>query len=188
MTAARKFLQNRRSHSLLNKVANPSVVIYPVLFNRPHTVAPAILQLKAEAIESYIQDGAAGSNLTVSVCSKFLGQLPGSVSGDGVSPDMLQVGLSDLFTVLPKSDSVPVGLFLTDSYESDDILPYGMMFDLVGRNGSFGPRQGCAVFLDSIAPAAGGAGDNRAATSSGFVSLTDKAICSSIGGISVHEL
>lgn len=150
------FLQNKQSNSLLNKVANPSVVIYPVLFNRPHTVAPGTLQLKSKAIESYIQDGAAGSNLSVSVCSKFLGQLPASVSGDGVSPDMLKGGLSDLFAVLPKSDDIPVGLFLTDAYESDDILPYGMMFDLLGRDGSFGPRQGCAVFLDTIAPAAGG--------------------------------
>jgi hypothetical protein len=157
--AVKKFPQNSLSHSLSNKVGNPRVVIYPVLFNRPRTVAPGILQLKTKTIESYIQDGAAGSDLTVSVSSQFIGQSPGSVSGDGVSTDMLKGGLNDLFSVLPKSDITPVGLFLTDSYESDDILPYGMMFDAVGRDGSFGPRQGCAVFLDSIAPAVGGAGD-----------------------------
>src|ERR1700722_17957071 len=106
----KKFLQNSQSPSLLNKVANPSVVIYPVLFNRPKTVAPAVLQLKSKTIEGYIQDGAAGANLTVSVCSKFLGQLPGSVSGDGVCVDMLRDGLNDLFSALPQSDSVPVGL------------------------------------------------------------------------------
>jgi hypothetical protein len=67
----------------------------------------------------------------------------------GVDTDHLMRALSKLLEPVGSSPSLGLGLLICNQFAKAP-SQYGLMFDYNGQNGSFGPRQGFAVFIAAI--------------------------------------
>jgi len=118
-------------------------------FNLGASPAPyGDLTLGGQPIGDFFHDASGVGELDLVVDWSQKNALPGLVSSGGVSDDQLSDGLQTLLA--PDSQNVAnIGLLIADSYAPAPDQ-YGLMFDINGVNGAVGPRQGCALFLNSM--------------------------------------
>jgi hypothetical protein len=74
---------------------------------------------------------------------------PGVISLNGVSDFHLHSSLGKLLAPFTSDKPAKVGMLLADQYQAAPDQ-YGVMFDTNVAAGSYGPRQGCALFLTPL--------------------------------------
>src|SRR5579862_3095777 len=124
------------------------------------------LSLRGKQLSDYFRSAAVGTSLSLTLDWSRRNQLPSLVGTGGLNDQDLLNGLA---TLLGPTKSSDIGLLIGDVY-ADATDQYGMMFDL-DTHGSFGPRQGCALFLAPITLAIQDAGLGQSALSD-FIAFT----------------
>lgn len=110
------------------------------------------LQLAGKFITDYIQEasgldtGTFAINLTLDQSRRHSLPPPDGLVGD----EQLQDALGHLLQSAHPNDGHPVGLILVGGYYEQYPNAYGVMFDQDMHEAAYGPRQGCAVFLNKI--------------------------------------
>lgn len=107
------------------------------------------LSLEGQPAGSYFKQASGSAELDLTLDWSRRGHFPGLIDSDGVYDDELKDGLGRLLRPSGTSSDSPIGLLLADRYGPAG-GQYGIMFDIDGREGAFGPRQGCAVFVSAI--------------------------------------
>jgi hypothetical protein len=135
------------------------------------------LMLGGNSLGSYITQKSGAAQLNVEFNwrdyrDKFSGP-DVSIDEEGVSVGHLMDALSQLLGAIGPPSLPSLGLFISNKlYYAHG--QYGMMFDDDGREGSFGPRQGFAVFIEAIKAA--------------MPSASPSALCEFVAYTVVHEL
>ena len=108
------------------------------------------LTLGGNSPGSYIKQQSGAAQLDVALNWDFRDRFSGSpIDGGGVNVDHLMDALSQLLRTARSSSPPSLGLLISNQlYQAPS--QYGMMFDDDGQDGSFGPRQGFAVFIAAI--------------------------------------
>jgi hypothetical protein len=131
----------------------PSIICYVADLKVPHdSPLGETLEVSGRSVSDYFQqasllpDGTPALDLMLDYSRRLTPQ-----AGIGVDDVQLQDALKQLLQ--PSSadhKAVPaIGLILTDVYMPMGNL-YGFMFDIDSHEPSYGPRQGCTVFLNKI--------------------------------------
>jgi hypothetical protein len=133
------------------------------------------LTLRRKSLGSYIKQQSGDAQLDVALNWDFRNHFSGlPIDGGGVNVDHLMDALSKLLGATSSSSSPSLGLLISNQlYQAPS--QYGMMFDDDGQAGSFGPRQGFAVFITAI----------MAAMPNG---LGPSALCEFVAYTALHEL
>ncbi len=108
------------------------------------------LTLKGDPLGSYIKQQSGAAQLDVVLNWNHRGLFSGCpIYGEGINVSHLKDALSQLLKAAGSSSPPSLGLLISNQL-SQAPSQYGMMFDDDGQDGSYGPRQGFAVFVAAI--------------------------------------